>query len=1414
MKKFKKSMALASAFIMGASALPLEVMATSWAAQNTALNINLIGGPQRVPSGTAFFEPGSEASQLTGAEGAVGSGRLGDVRAGVAGAGGFNPNASHGNIIGDVNHIARGTWVAVEVPVSVARTFNGTRNNPESWNIPAVESNAWVDLRLDGAQWIFNANHDGDDTRPENARPDGTRDFHRFLAGSDSERNNSTWGSSGSVWDNGVWGGTNHHGGMHANLVMERRSGDENFSAPFAIGVGGSIGNASHARLYINNLNQIVNLFENGTPLPPVLPTNPVAVAQLGSFVLPSVADWRADEVVIADLEDAIETHMNTIMPTGITVVSVTVQAPTETVAGVVTVVLPAGMNPNTITRTINPLGSNLPSNATITGVMSNFDLSDIDWDGVTLGDLEGEVEELINDIMPEGISGVRVEIVAPTVPVYGGITGVGSITVFLPAEFDDEYLTITIPALAPRVITGGAQEVYEVLPPTLRGTDTGRVLAEGLDEHSEDLEEGGTFGARPATGSRTALQSFEIFFTPLDGTVNDEIIIAVIMVVNQAAATAIANLLTGALGTILDVIDQESETESEESEEPAERIAAREALTAAIVANTAIDEPNIGSIYESHIVAWRSDNSIVNFFLTAQNGQINAYVALYGAVRSAVEAANNAGVTPDSDHEIAAIEALTGAITVAATMLADAVPPQPTAIDMELVVNALREELTGLIGNLQGADPGNLAIADAQAVLDATDPAATAEGLDARIDLVQAVIDALLPTRGNPGFNVQAEFPGLHGLVGTDFHNVYANVSNNGELVSLVILVPLVIRTTDETVSLELANANGITLPNNLNTQRMQIATSVGGGTTASFGGGVGTARHTLIRELTIREQVAGAMPESGSFELVAPAGFSFRRNANVGNADGYGAFHADPSNQLRVGASSFPAVGGVTSQEILNRNIAFTFLNNDRILRVDYTGLTRTGHHVPAAHLRLDNITLVADNWDAARTGNVEIQIRSGQQHRNQFIGVRNTSGTLLAPVPATGNPPTGGVAGTPLNPHSGTVSTQTLNFGTIADWNVVLTALEDPTQLVSGRFESEITAGGSIDDEHHLAARIRIGETLIGSWNLDRVTTIRLPEEVTIRQAEIVNRGNDQNVSNGLWRPDLSNEATGYEYHNLNSRADNIRIDNNLLHLNSIRRPHASGSTPQTGDNAHNWDTAAAIYLDLHLSIDPAFSGDIVAYLEGSAITGNDAGQSVVIAEAIAPLTLVTEVRNVRVGYQFLPVGNFSIIENVAGALLEGEEVFISLTDDIFSELHIAPGFLWDVTEGDLDIRSMRINGVIGAFQQGRNTAQVIFEINRGSTEASRIDFTNVQVRLLATAPVSNVGYDIIVWGPAVARNVNHPLVWDYSRGNASDNPAGRIPTAAQWNRLVGEGTYTSHINQEIYLTTLVSESHLSD
>ena len=335
---------------------------------------------------------------------------------------------------------------------------------------------------------------------------------------------------------------------------------------------------------------------------------------------------------------------------------------------------------------------------------------------------------------------------------------------------------------------------------------------------------------------------------------------------------------------------------------------------------------------------------------------------------------------------------------------------------------------------------------------------------------------------------------------------------------------------------------------------------------------------------------------------------------------------------------------------------------------------------------------------------------------------------------------------------------VTSQTIVAGVISDFDVTLTRVgahkEEAPEVVSGRLETEV-------------ARVRVEENMVGAINERLSFSLDLPEGVNLYSAEVVNR-------QGIAAGNLSQGTTVY---NTNERNNNMVINGNRLIISDVNR----ASTTTT--------TRMAFELDLVLSVDPTFEGDIDLVLGGRA-AANANENSVTLAESIAPVTVTSNTTDLRVGYQFLPVANFTITENVAGALERGEEVWVSVTDGIFTEFAIAGGFDWDVTEGDLEVANVRVVNET-SLTMGGVLPQLRFEVAADSRHASTIEFSNVQVRQLFNAPQSNRGYDLLVWGPAVANNASHVglinAAFEADGIVANTNGSNSVITANAWNNL---------------------------
>jgi len=424
---------------------------------------------------------------------------------------------------------------------------------------------------------------------------------------------------------------------------------------------------------------------------------------------------------------------------------------------------------------------------------------------------------------------------------------------------------------------------------------------------------------------------------------------------------------------------------------------------------------------------------------------------------------------------------------------------------------------------------------------------------------------------------------------------------------------------------------------------------------------------------------------------------------------------------------------------------------LSNGSVLRIQYAGLSDA--RTAAGALAVTNVRLVSE-VNNQREGDVSLSIRNFSQ---------------------------GG--STPI--QSASIENQSFVVGTFSDLNVNMTALGNIPELINGR-QGDVVGTGSnavieVNNDHR-AARVRVEEAVAGAWWAQRSTTFTLPDGVNIVQAEFTNTRNIVD----------SSELENTTFRNTNRNEGNVRINGNTLTI--------TGLTTSGGANTTN---RAAFDMDLWLTIESGFTGDIE--LEMSNANRDRDNEVVVIASAISPIDVIADVTTVRVGYQFVPVGNFRIVETVPGALVAGEQVFVSISDDRHSDIQIASGFDWEITDGDLRVRNVRTGTNLNLWDNSnRNNVNLSFEVDRESSRPSEIEFSNVQIRMSNQVQANHdANYDLVVWGPAVAANFDG--VRTENNREVDRNFFGEPGIRTEFITVAGAGQAEGALNQNVQITT---------
>lgn len=263
--------------------------------------------------------------------------------------------------------------------------------------------------------------------------------------------------------------------------------------------------------------------------------------------------------------------------------------------------------------------------------------------------------------------------------------------------------------------------------------------------------------------------------------------------------------------------------------------------------------------------------------------------------------------------------------------------------------------------------------------------------------------------------------------------------------------------------------------------------------------------------------------------------------------------------------------------------------------------------------------------------------------------------------------------------------TANQSSVLLGTYKDYGYTVKAEKPETEVIAGRDDAEIS-------------KIIIKENVAGSLVNGRTVTIKLPDGVEFADSSF-----------------------------------NGKTEAGNLVLNFTRS--ANDKSKATATVSNSGTGAGEVSLkNVKVKVAVDFTGDIVAKFSGSAGINDE----IVVAKAVAPVTVTAEAKDVKIGVQGQPAGNIVIKENKAEALIKGKELKLSLPD----------GAKWDqlpvvkVTEGDLQIDSVT---------RSVDNKDLIIKIKSESSKPSVIEISNIVYTLDRTVPEGAL--KVSVWGEAV-------------------------------------------------------------
>ena len=563
-----------------------------------------------------------------------------------------------------------------------------------------------------------------------------------------------------------------------------------------------------------------------------------------------------------------------------------------------------------------------------------------------------------------------------------------------------------------------------------------------------------------------------------------------------------------------------------------------------------------------------------------------------------------------------------------------------------------------------------------------------------------------------------------------------------------------------------------------------------------------------------------AGLPAESGhtrgaegiAFELIAPVGFTWSNNfghtgvttGQIG-IDGVNSTHLSPNPQTFAGNHTFPSSfnvnygadqffyiyrtpDGGTLRFIERAQPAqvggLLHVAGERATaasEIDRGGIIRSISGLPhnvLGQLRFTNLQLVHNNPNPAEQS-VYIQIRNIPQNsifQHGNVGAGWVTGPTQPSVPTPS--PDANYQGLPPGHGTGQLVQQGQVYhrlwpaqqvisvheqvavlaGRIGYHAVTLYGIGEVPTIIAGRLPlfGHVNSANSVEWNQVRGRRVRVLEEVALSLWGEHTNVFEITEGVRIERITLVpdNFGGRQHPV-GLNAATLAGQSnahlrTVYNTNlNIGIGSINARVNNSRFYLSNVVRP----TTPA--------NARLGFAMDIYINAPSNFQGPVYLYWTPTvtAFGAQNEQQYVRIANVVRPVELESSFTNIVVGYQFVNVGNFTITENVAGALLQNEQLHISLSDFVMP----LPDVIMDSAQPTITYGNIELSMSSFLFDGRQHTMGLqpnfTLYVDRASTVPSVIEFTNVSVRSLNNTPLSNVGYDLVLWGRAIAPNFNH-------------------------------------------------------
>ena len=244
--------------------------------------------------------------------------------------------------------------------------------------------------------------------------------------------------------------------------------------------------------------------------------------------------------------------------------------------------------------------------------------------------------------------------------------------------------------------------------------------------------------------------------------------------------------------------------------------------------------------------------------------------------------------------------------------------------------------------------------------------------------------------------------------------------------------------------------------------------------------------------------------------------------------------------------------------------------------------------------------------------------------------------------------------------ISGSSANITKETIAVGSRQDYGFEFEVVNETPIILSGR---TYTQNKDLDKENFKTAKVKFAELTVDTWLTNRKLEFTVPEGVKIIDAEFSK---------------IKNIVSLDDYATIANDGRTLKLDKGV-ELKSNRKS----------------DEQASFEMELYLSVDADFTGDVELAVKGGGIA-EDTIPTLTIAETVTPIKIDAVPTTVNLGYQTFATGDITITETQDGALLDDEEVVIAFDDKNFgnSELGFNDVNVEYAIDGELEVKDFKV------------------------------------------------------------------------------------------------------------------------